>query len=119
MLKIFSVLLLGASVSFGVLANADVGDTMKLIKNSYGDAIQADSIADMKQSVTEMSSLVTKAKQADYQGDNPKAYKEGLTKLNQALKGVNKQLDAGHLDQAKSDMRKISSLRNEYHRKTR
>ncbi|MGO1298229.1 MAG: cytochrome b562 [Vibrio sp.] len=119
MLKVLTTILLGASISFGALANADVGKTMQLISGSYGDALGADSIADMKQAVTEMSSLVTKAKQADYKGDNPKAYQEGLTKLKQALKGVNKDLDNGNLAQAKTDMRKISSLRNEYHSKTR
>lgn len=96
-------------------ADVDLKQTMKQMKVVFKQAAQAQNIEEMKAPVDELSELVNHAKQGDYAPEKQQYYLEGFNKLTVALDKIENELESGELEAAKTSLREVDSLREEYH----
>ena len=113
-----------AMLSLGLLlstqsfaADFDLKAAMKEMKRSFKQAAQAQTIEEMQAPIQQLSDLVKQAKLGDYAPEKQDIYLEGFNKLTVALDKVESELEAGELEAAKSSLREVDSLREEYHDK--
>ncbi len=113
-----------AMLSLGLLlstqsfaADFDLKAAMKEMKRSFKQAAQAQTIEEMQAPIQQLSDLVEQAKLGDYAPEKQDIYLEGFNKLTVALDKVESELEAGELEAAKSSLREVDSLREEYHDK--
>lgn len=112
------------TISLGLLlstqlfaADFDLKAVMKQMKQSFRQAAQAQTVEEMQPPVQQLSDLVEQAKLGDYAPEKQPIYLEGFNKLNVALDKVESELEAGEFEAAKSSLREVDRLREEYHDK--
>lgn len=98
-------------------ADVDLKANMKQMKVEFKQAAQATQVTEMKQAIASLSALVEQSKTGDYPPEKFDLYLEGFNKLSHALEQVEQDLDKGDLEGAKSKLRVVDQLREEYHDK--
>ncbi|MDN3685692.1 cytochrome b562 [Vibrio sinaloensis] len=95
----------------------DLKATMKQMKVEFKQAAEATEVAGMQSAIDNLSELVEQSKRGDYPPEKFDIYFEGFTKLSKALDTVDAKLEQGDLEGAKSELRNVDALREEYHDK--
>lgn len=95
----------------------DLKATMKQMKVEFKQAAQAEEITQMKSAVANLSELIEQSKQGEYPPEKTALYLEGFNKLSVALDSVEAKLEAGNLEAAKAELKRVDDLRVEYHDK--
>ncbi|MFB9217896.1 cytochrome b562 [Vibrio sinaloensis] len=98
-------------------ADFDLKATMKQMKVEFKQAAEATEVAGMQSAIDNLSELVEQSKRGDYPPEKFDIYFEGFTKLSKALDTVDAKLEQGDLEGAKSELRNVDALREEYHDK--
>lgn len=98
-------------------ADFDLKATMKQMKVEFKQAAEATEVAGMQSAIDNLSDLVEQSKRGDYPPEKFDIYFEGFTKLSNALDSVDAKLELGDLEGAKSELRNVDALREEYHEK--
>ncbi|EGA68806.1 soluble cytochrome b562 [Vibrio sinaloensis DSM 21326] len=98
-------------------ADFDLKATMKQMKVEFKQAAEATEVAGMQSAIDNLSELVEQSKRGDYPPEKFDIYFEGFTKLSKALDMVDAKLEQGDLEGAKSELRNVDALREEYHDK--
>ncbi|MGY5539433.1 cytochrome b562 [Vibrio brasiliensis] len=95
----------------------DLKATMKQMKVEFKQAAQAEEISQMKSAVANLSELIEQSKQGEYPPEKTDLYLEGFNKLSVALDSIEAKLEAGNLEAAKAELKRVDDLRVEYHDK--
>ncbi|MGD8122255.1 cytochrome b562 [Vibrio sp. TRT 2004] len=95
----------------------DLKATMKQMKVEFKQAAQAEEITQMKSAVANLSELIEQSKQGEYPPEKTDLYLEGFNKLSVALDSIEAKLEAGNLEAAKAELKRVDDLRAEYHDK--
>ncbi|MGD8115317.1 cytochrome b562 [Vibrio sp. TRT 29B02] len=95
----------------------DLKATMKQMKVEFKQAAQAEEITQMKSAVANLSELIEQSKQGEYPPEKTDLYLEGFNKLSVALDSIEAKLEAGNLEAAKAELKRVDDLRVEYHDK--
>lgn len=95
----------------------DLKATMKQMKVEFKQAAQAEEITQMQSAVANLSELIEQSKQGEYPPEKTGLYLEGFNKLSVALDSVEAKLEAGNLEAAKAELKRVDDLRVEYHDK--
>ena len=116
MKKLFPLLALAMSAQ-AFASDFDLKATMKQMKVEFKQAAQAEEITQMQSAVANLSELIEQSKQGEYPPEKTDLYLEGFNKLSVALDSVEAKLEAGNLEAAKAELKRVDDLRVEYHDK--
>ena len=112
-----SLLLLTLLTSQGMASEFDLKATMQHMKLEFIHAAEAQTVEEMRESMTTFNALLQASHQANYPDEKRSHYLEGFEKIGGIVESVDRQLEQGNLEEAKKQLKSIDELRMEYHDK--
>ncbi|KJY72079.1 cytochrome b562 [Vibrio nigripulchritudo] len=112
-----AVILLTSLFAFSAFAKTDLSANMKQMKLAFNQAAEATTIEGMRAPIEEFEQLVILSANGSYPPEREELYQSGFSKLTKAVERIETKLNEGDLDGAKTILREIDDLREEYHDK--
>lgn len=111
---LFSVLAFSTHV---FAADVDLKSNMKQMKVEFKQAVESTSKVEMQQALNEFKLLIQASKQGEYPPEKQELYMEGFDRLLVTVDKVQQDLDNKGLEAARSSLKLLDELREEYHDK--
>ncbi|RJX75777.1 cytochrome b562 family protein [Vibrio sinensis] len=111
---LFSALVFSAH---SIAADVDLKSNMKQMKVEFKQAVESTTTVEMQQALSEFKSLIQSSKQGEYPPEKQDLYMEGFDRLLVTVDQVQQDLDSKGLEAARTSLKQLDDLREEYHDK--